>query len=153
MHPDPDQAPQQTPQEPALLSAAEQQEALALLERAKSDPYAARELERLRDEVFTAILEIIRETVSMLPRAQPGAEAGQQQLQANSVLALRNLSRQRESISRQRQELAEAMVMGALLNRNNPDWDPFDPTTERASQDSLILALMQVQPETPPAVE
>ncbi|HEY4542586.1 MAG TPA: hypothetical protein VIG66_09475, partial [Noviherbaspirillum sp.] len=63
---------------------------------------------------------------------------------------LKNYSRQKESAGKQRQEVAQAMVMGALLNRHNAEWDPMDPATDRASTENLICALLQAPP---PAAE
>ncbi len=39
-------------------------------------------------------------------------------------------------------ELAQDLVIGALLNRDNPEWDPDDPSTHRPLQDDPLLALL-----------
>jgi hypothetical protein len=42
----------------------------------------------------------------------------------------------------QRRELARQIVIGALLNRDNPDWDPADPATHRPIPDDPLLVLL-----------
>ena len=39
-------------------------------------------------------------------------------------------------------ELAQDIAIGALLNRDNPGWDPEDPSTHRPRQDDPLLALL-----------
>lgn len=134
--------------------AVDQQQALALLASLQADPFAAQKLEWMRKEVFNMISNLVREVAGMIPLDSPAnGDAGQKQLQANSVLALRTLSRQLESAGRERQDLAQQIVMGTLLNRNNPDWNPLDPSTDRSSRDSLIIALMQPPQTSQPANE
>jgi hypothetical protein len=48
----------------------------------------------------------------------------------------------REAV-RLRRELAMELVVGALLNEHNPDWDPRDPSTCRAAADSEVLQLLK----------
>ena len=49
----------------------------------------------------------------------------------------------RREAARLRRELAMELVVGALLNENNPDWDPRDPSTCRAAFDSEVLQLLK----------
>ena len=48
----------------------------------------------------------------------------------------------REAV-RMRRELALELVIGAMLNERNPDWDPRDPSTCRASMESELLQLLK----------
>jgi hypothetical protein len=42
----------------------------------------------------------------------------------------------------ERRELAHEIVIGALLNRENPDWDPAKPSTHRPLPDDPLLAML-----------
>lgn len=42
----------------------------------------------------------------------------------------------------ERRELAHEIVIGALLNRENPDWDPAEPSTHRPLPDDPLLAML-----------
>lgn len=41
-----------------------------------------------------------------------------------------------------RRELAHQIVIGALMNRENPEWDPAEPTTHRPITDDPLLAML-----------
>lgn len=129
-------------QQPPALS---DQEALAILVRAQQDPFMAEALLKLQRESFEYLENIIRETSNLLPLPESASGSAPAPGAMNSVAALRGQSRQRESVGRQRRELAEALVIGALINQDNPDWDPFDPSTCREPGENLILALLQMQ--------
>jgi hypothetical protein len=42
-----------------------------------------------------------------------------------------------------RRELARQIAIGALLNRDNPEWDPADPATHRPIPDDPVLAMLE----------
>ncbi|WP_231502451.1 hypothetical protein [Herbaspirillum sp. RV1423] len=122
-------------------------EALSIIEHARKDKFLAQELEQLREkcclfvsdvmhEVNQALAERDRRTPALL-RSKPG-----------DALSLRAASREREQAAQKRRELAEAMVIGALFNSDNPDWNPLDPSTHRSSgSGSLLLALLRTSLE------
>ncbi len=41
-----------------------------------------------------------------------------------------------------RRELAHQIVIGAWMNRENPEWDPADPATHRPIADDPLVALL-----------
>lgn len=43
-----------------------------------------------------------------------------------------------------RREYATRFLKAALRNRRNADWDPADPSTDRADPDDAILALLRL---------
>jgi hypothetical protein len=53
-------------------------------------------------------------------------------------------ARQREFAARARRKLAEEMVMAALRNLHNPNWNPADPQTGAIHNDGALLALVQM---------
>lgn len=126
------------------------QEGMELLKRMQADPTKALALEKLREDVFGMLTKLVSEVAADIPQPDspalatgPGASMSFQEL--------KNFSRQRESAGKQRQELAQAMVMGTVLNRHNDEWNPLDASTDRSSYDNLICALLQ--PPPPPASE
>jgi hypothetical protein len=57
-----------------------------------------------------------------------------------------------DAVAKSRGELARQMVIGAWLNRNNPEWDPTRPETHRPDpNDPLVAIFKELQP--PPAVD
>lgn len=44
--------------------------------------------------------------------------------------------------TRERRQLAHMLVAGALLNHNNPVWNPADAATDRASYDDPLITLL-----------
>jgi hypothetical protein len=51
-------------------------------------------------------------------------------------------ARNRESDARERRALAQDLVLGAIINLDNPDWNPLDPATSRRAEDSALLAFL-----------
>jgi hypothetical protein len=69
-----------------------------------------------------------------------------------SVLALAGAARQREAAGKKKREFAEYLVIGALMNRDNPDWDIFDPAAAAPpAQPNGMLALLKMKPPAPAA--
>ena len=121
------------------------QEGMELLKRMLADPTKALAVEKLREEVFAQLMALVREVAADIPQPETTAPAVGPGV-TMSFQELKNFSRQRESAGKQKQEVAQAMVMGALLNRHNEEWNPLDASTDRSSYDSLICALLQAPP-------
>lgn len=120
-------------------------EALRIIEQARQDKFRARELEQLRDKCCQFISEVMNEVNQALADREKRMPAllRSKPEQAGSAVSLRNEARQREQAAKERRELAEAMVIGALMNSGNPDWNPLDPSTSRSGTGSLLLALLK----------
>jgi len=58
--------------------------------------------------------------------------------------ALARNSRRTATDYSERREFAKAILVAGMLNRSNPDWDPADPSTDRADFDDPVVALMQM---------
>ncbi|GKS74484.1 hypothetical protein AVME950_06330 [Acidovorax sp. SUPP950] len=56
-----------------------------------------------------------------------------------------------EALAEERRALARDIVIGAWLNRNNPDWDPTRPETHRPDPNDPLLAILQSVQEPAPA--
>jgi len=120
-------------------------EALRIIEHARKDKFRARELEQLRDKCCLFISEVMNEVNQALVEKEKRTPAllRSKPEPADSAVSLRAEARQREQAAKERRELAEAMVIGALMNSGNPDWNPLDPSTSRSGTGSLLLALLK----------
>jgi hypothetical protein len=131
-------------QEPASRTLDDQM--LTLIEKAKEDPFKQEAFGRLQKKTYDMIETIITEVSNSLPI--PNADSGNAAVSKGGtldVVALKNQSRQREGAAQQRRELVEAMVIGALLNRNNAKWDPFNPETSQPVSRNFILSMLQAK--------
>jgi len=130
-----------TPRNQGTLMSEEQ--ALQIIGRARQDKFLAQELEQLRDKCCHFVHDLMHEVnlaLAQQDKRVPALLRGKPE--PDSAISLLAAARGREQLARQRRELAEAMVIGALLNSGNPDWNPLDPASGRSSG-SLLLALLK----------
>lgn len=102
----------------------------ALFARAAADPATARALRYLRTQGINAVRALMKDVEASLaalepPRAVTATGAG--------IRTLAGQARERETAARDRRELASELVLGALINIDNPDWDPLDPSTSKTT--------------------
>lgn len=119
------------------MSAAAMAALTAALQR---DPALARDLTRLQETACAALDTLIQDTAAWLGKQTPAAAAASSG--PIDVVALGALARGRAGAVRQARELAEAFVMGALINQGNANWNPLDPATSRSGADSLLVTLL-----------
>jgi hypothetical protein len=117
------------------------QELLALIARAKNDPIVAEKLASLGQQSIDALLKIVHEVTGMLSKIQPRTDNPASQ--SNSVAALASAARARAMAGKEKRELAEDLVIGALINHGNPDWNPLDPASSWEASNNALLALLQ----------
>lgn len=122
---------------------------LAMIDQAATDPFTAKTLLALRKQAAEKMADTVQRTLAKLngigavqeKKAPPGPI---------SVLALAGAARQREAAGKKKREFAEYLVIGALMNRDNPDWDIFDPSTPTPpAQPNGMLALLKMKPPAP----
>lgn len=103
-------------------------------------------LSALQDEACDALSAIIDKTATLLMQgAAPVAAAEPALMQATRLGA--ESTRRRQAWTNAR-EAAEMLVIGALINKDNPAWDPHDPATSvQADDDSAILRLLLLDPD------
>ncbi len=118
------------------------EQALNIIERASKDSFLAPEIEQLREKCCLFIGEVMQEINQSLAEKEKRIPALLRS-KSDSTISLQAASREREKLAKQRRELAEAMVIGALLNSDNPGWNPLDPSTGKSSGGSLLLALLK----------
>jgi hypothetical protein len=114
----------------------------AALAASKDNPALARTIEALRAECCAKLTEAIDKVAASLAPDSSGKEALAVGKPLN-VAALAAASRNEKLASDSRRELAEALVIGALINHGNPDWDPTRPETSCAMGQSAIYALLR----------
>jgi len=109
------------------------------------DPVHAYQLDGARQHAYSTLAALVDDACILLAQrlAPPPAQAAGQ----IDVNALRAMSRQRQSAAAQRRELVEAFVLGALINHDNPAWNPLDPATSRAARDSALATLLAPGPD------
>lgn len=91
---------------------------------------------------FFATLEQMTEALArdVLDRPMASGE------QAMGGAALARASRRVSLDAKERREFASMLLIGALLNRENPDWNPADPCTDRANFDDPLVTLLRMDP-------
>ncbi|MBB5391357.1 MULTISPECIES: hypothetical protein [unclassified Herbaspirillum] len=120
------------------------EDAMAIIERAARDKHLARDLDLLRDKCFSfvnAMMDEVTQTLAEKEKRTPALLKSRPEQEVTAI-SLRAAGQQREEAARKRRELAEAMVMGALANMDNPDWDPRNPAT-RHTTDNFFMALLK----------
>jgi len=117
-------------------------EALEIIERARKDKFLAPELEQLRAKCCLFVSDVMREVNQALADKEKRTPALLRSKPSDAV-SLRGAARERENAAKQRRELAEAMVIGALFNSDNPNWNPLEPNTHGSGSGSLLLALLK----------
>jgi len=111
----------------------------ALMARLKQDPAAARAYALVQKRGFEVLRKLARETVEKLAAMEPPKKA----IDAGTDWRrFSGLARERETVARERRELAQDLVIGALVNLDNPGWNPLDPSTSKDSASSTLLALL-----------
>ncbi|WUR13067.1 hypothetical protein E7V67_025820 [[Empedobacter] haloabium] len=106
------------------------------------DPTRTYRLDAARQQAFTALAALVDDACALLARRLPASAAAAGTHGPIDVVALRALARQRQTAAAQRREVVEAFVLGALVNHDNPAWNPLDPATSRRAQDSPLAALL-----------
>jgi hypothetical protein len=119
----------------------------ALMERARGNPAALRAFEVIRKQGLDVLRNLIADVMkALLEYEGPQAMAKGGPL---NVRQLAGVARDRESVARHRRELAQDIVLGALVNLDNPDWDPMDPSTSKDTQGNAFISFLK-QPIPPP---
>jgi len=116
------------------------EEAVDIITRAQKDPHLARELDYMRETCCRFIHDIIEDVNRRLAEQEkkvPALLRGK----SDNAISLRAAAQKREEMARRRRELAEAMVIGALHNFDNPDWDPR--TDSNPGKGGLLVALLK----------
>lgn len=126
----------------AASSAMTDEEIFDLIARAKTDPVAAKQACDMQRRLYDEFEKMIQGAIEIITADEIKAEPTSQK--NVSVVELSNAARQRASQAKQKRELAQNMMIGALINRDNPGWDPLDPSTSKRSGKNGLLALMEM---------
>ena len=114
-----------------------------LMARLKQDPAAYALVQKKGIEILR---KLARETMEKLAAMEPPRK----EIDASTDWRrFSGLAREREAAAKQRRELAQDLVIGTLVNLDNPDWNPMDPSTSKDSASSPLLALLNPHLTTP----
>lgn len=95
------------------------------------------------DAIVHDVSDVLAQTENDTPYKEelPKGELPKGELSARQLSAA---SRHRQSTKRFCDEMAYQLVIGTLLNYNNPTWDPSDPSTHRPDMQSNLVKLLQL---------
>jgi len=127
---------------PPVLAGISNQDLLDLVARAKSDPVAAKQALDLQKKVHEAFEKIVQGAFNIINDDEIKPE--KQGIKAVSVVMLTAEAKRRSENSKRKRELAQSVMIGAIMNMDNPDWDPLDPSTHKRSDQNGLLALMEM---------
>lgn len=115
-----------------------------------ADPAMQNMIFSLQDEASATLSEIIDKTTAILmqdaQRSLDQSADSHRSPQRPLLLAGAESTRRRQAWEKAR-ELAEMLVIGALLNKDNPAWDPADPSSCAAGGQGALLSLIRFEPE------
>lgn len=120
-------------------------EVLSVIAGAREDRFLEPEIGKLRERCCAFVYEVMQEATIALGIGGPTVAVLRSE--EATVASLCSVARQREGSVKQRRELAEALVIGVLLNSDNPDWDPLDPASGRNDSKGILLALLNMSLE------
>lgn len=111
----------------------------SILARMAANPTMAEATTWLQSQTGDAIAEIIDRMAENLPSDRPKTDGVQ------DIRKIAAASRHMAQDAQERRELAELLVVSALLNRGNPDWDPRNPETHRPNYQDPLVQLLQTK--------
>ena len=110
----------------------------AMIAKTAADPNMAAAMTWLQGQAYDALAAIIEKVAESLPIAPPEADT-----KSKNFKQMATASRRNAFAAKERYELAEAIVIGTLLNHDNPDWNPMDPSTHQTgNQNALVQFLL-----------
>lgn len=116
-----------------------------------ADPATQNMIFSLQDEAGTMLSEIIDKTAAILMQDAErslNTAGAQQQSQQSPLLGTRLESTRRRQAWQKARELAEMLVIGALINKDNPDWNPADPSScTTGGGQGALLSLVRLEPK------
>lgn len=112
----------------------------AMFARMAANPSMAEATAWLQSQAGDALAAIIDGMAASLPSELPSKVSG-----AQSMREISSASRHAAQDAQERRKLAEAIIIGALLNRDNPDWDPKKPETHRPNYQDPLVQLLQTK--------
>jgi hypothetical protein len=118
-----------------------------MIKRAPGDPFLTKELLHLQKQACERMSDSVQKMLAKLNEV-----CKEQEKASNgpiSVIGLASAARQREAAGKQKREFAASLVIGALVNRDNPNWNIFDETAAPPQTANGLLALLQLKLSEP----
>lgn len=110
-----------------------------------ADPANRRELEHMHAQAKKLFHATVDKVYSMLSPGTVTRPASPVPEATANIRMLMVAQRQAEIQSRERRAVAEGMVVGSLLNVDNPRWNPMAPETGAAGTQSAVAALLRME--------
>ncbi|HVK96024.1 MAG TPA: hypothetical protein VM571_15010 [Noviherbaspirillum sp.] len=128
----------------AVLADLTDDQILSMIERGATDPFVAKELLHLQKQAFDHMSKATQKVLDGLTALEPASAKAWNT--PTSVVALASAAREREATGKQKREVAESLVIGAMMNRDNPDWDLLDEnaTIPASAARNGVLALIKM---------
>lgn len=111
-----------------------------------ADPAMQNMIATLQEDACTTFSAIVDKTAAMLMQDVESSPATRESgpLTTQQAARLAMDSKRRGQAWQKARELAEMLVIGALINKDNPNWDPADPSTcMKMGQDGALLSLIR----------
>ena len=109
------------------------------------DPAKREMVFALQNEACTMLSKIIDETATILMRDAEHSTDTRNLLNVQQVARLGDVSTRRKQAWQKAREAAEMLVIGALINKDNPAWDPTDPSSCAAEGEGVLLSLIRFE--------
>lgn len=109
-----------------------------------ADPAKQEMVFALQNEACIMLSKIIDETATILMQDVEHATDTRNFLDMQQVARLGDASTRRRQAWQKAREAAEMLVIGALINKDNPAWDPTDPSSCAAEGAGVLLSLIRL---------
>lgn len=120
----------------------------AVIAALANDPAKRRELEHahsLAREMFYTTVDKVYSMLSTATVPRSAASVPQKPTGPTHIRMLMVAQRQGEMLSKERRAVAEGIVVGSLMNVDNPQWNPSMPETGKTTSPSAMATLLRME--------
>ncbi|WP_151635919.1 hypothetical protein [Noviherbaspirillum aerium] len=117
----------------------------AVIAALAADPARRRELEHMQSLARNMFHATVDKVYAMLPSRTATRSATPLPKEPANIRRLMVAQRQAEMLSAERRAVAEGIVVGCLINVDNPQWDPMVPETGKAQSQSAMATLLRME--------
>lgn len=117
----------------------------AVIAALAADPARRRDLEHMHSLARNLFHTTVDKVYSMLPSRTATRSATPLPKEPANIRMLMVAQRQAEMLSAERRAVAEGIVVGCLINVDNPQWDPMVPETGKAQCQSAMATLLRME--------
>ncbi|MEC4717604.1 hypothetical protein RY831_00415 [Noviherbaspirillum sp. CPCC 100848] len=120
----------------------------AVIAALANDPVKRRELEHahsLAKDMFYTTVDKVYSMLSAATVPRSAASAPHERTGPTHIRMLMVAQRQGEMLSKERRMVAEGIVVGSLMNIDNPQWNPSMPETGKTTSPSAMATLLRME--------